>query len=377
MSLRFIGGLLLALALAACASDPIDPPDTPTSSTRPSTSGTPDEATRPPRLERVVDGLSSPVLITHAGDGTGDLYIVEQTGTVRVLRGGRGALQPFLDVADRIVSGNEQGLLGLAFHPSFEENGRFFINYTDTAGDTQIVEYEAEGGRVDEASARTVLTVDQPFSNHNGGHLAFGPDGALYVGMGDGGSGGDPEGNGQNPSALLGKLLRLDVDGSAEPEIWALGLRNPWRFSFDEPSGDLWIADVGQSEREEVNRVDASERGLNYGWNEMEGSACYEGACDPGRFVLPVTEYDHGVGCSITGGFVYRGEDVPALRGRYVFADYCSGTIFTIPAAAGTATAPQVLLSPGFAVSSFGIDEQNELYVVDHGGSVFRFVSST
>ena len=317
------------------------------------------------------------MFITHAGDGTGDLYVVEQTGTIRVLRGGRGKAEPFLDVTELIVSGGEQGLLGLAFHPSFEDNGRFFVNYTDTSGDTQIVEYETRGARADEGSARPLLTVEQPFANHNGGHVAFGPDGALYIGMGDGGSAGDPEGNGQDPNALLGKLLRLDVDGAAEPQIWALGLRNPWRFSFDEVSGDLWIADVGQSELEEVNRVDARSRGLNYGWNDMEGSACYEGGCDPERYVLPITEYSHDLGCSVTGGYVYRGEEVPSMAGVYVFADYCSGTIFSIPSDAAAPTEPRVLLSPGFSVSSFGVDEQGELYVVDHGGSVFRFVAST
>jgi glucose/arabinose dehydrogenase len=375
--LRFgrLVALLFLVILGACASDPVEPNVTPTTPRSSSTSIEVDPG--PPGLERVVDGLSSPVFLTHAGDGTGDLYVVEQTGTIRVLRGGRGAPHLFLDVTDRVVPGGEQGLLGLAFHPAFEDNGRFFVNYTDTSGDTQVVEYAARGGRADEDSARSWLTVDQPFSNHNGGHVVFGPDGALYVGMGDGGSGGDPEGNGQDPTALLGKLLRIDVDGSGEPQIWALGLRNPWRFSFDEPSGRLWIGDVGQGSLEEVNRVDASERGLNYGWNEMEGSSCYEGDCNTDRFVLPVTEYDHGAGCSITGGYVYRGDDVPALEGHYVFGDYCSGTIFSVPADIEGPTSPRVLLSPGFAVSSFGVDEQNELYVVDHGGAVFRFVAST
>lgn len=325
----------------------------------------------------MVGGLSAPVFVTHAGDGSGDLYIVEQTGTIKVLRGGRGSPRPFLDVSSEIVSGGEQGLLGLAFHPSFEDNDLFYVNYTDTAGDTQVVEYTASAGVADVTSARRLLTVQQPFSNHNGGHVAFGLDGALYVGMGDGGSAGDPEGNGQDPDALLGKMVRIDVDAGADPQIWALGLRNPWRFAFDEPTGTLWIADVGQNAIEEVNRVEASRRGVNYGWDVMEGSTCFETACDPARFELPLAEYDHDQGCSITGGYVYRGATVAALQGRYVFGDYCSGTIFTVRADAPRPAEPEVLLSPGFPISSFGVDEAKELYVVDHGGSVYRFTAST
>ena len=375
---KSLAAAIAVALLASCATDPVEevPSGGPTPR-RSSAAPSPAPEDGPPRLQRVVGGLSSPVGITHAGDGTGDLYIVEQTGTIRVLRGGRGEPQAFLDISDRVVAGGEQGLLGLAFHPGFEDNRRFFVNYTDTAGDTQVVEYRSDGATADEGSARVLLTVSQPFSNHNGGHLVFGPDRALYVGMGDGGAAGDPEGNGQDPNALLGKLLRIDVDASAEAEIWALGLRNPWRFSFDEPTGDLWIADVGQGALEEVNRVDASERGLNYGWNEMEGSSCFEGDCDPSRFVRPLTEYGHDEGCSVTGGHVYRGAEVDALRGLYVFADYCSGTIFTVPSDAEQPASPDVLLSPGFAVSSFGTDERGELYVVDHSGTIFRFVAST
>ena len=335
-----------------------------------------------------VDGLEAPLLATHADDGSGRVFILEQPGRVRVVKDGRLLDEPFLDISDRLVSGGEQGLLGLAFHPDYRTNGRFFVNYTDEAGDTVVSEF---GSRPDADSASesetVLLKIDQPYSNHNGGHLAFGADGYLYIATGDGGSGGDPHNNGQRLDTLLGKLLRIDVDrgrpyaipddnpfadGGGEPEIWAYGLRNPWRFSFD--SEHLWIADVGQNALEEVNRRRADEAGVNYGWNVMEGTDCYAaGDCDRSGLVLPVTEYSHEDGCSITGGFVYRGKTFPDMQGGYFFADFCSGNIWSVPSDASEPTRPVPMLASGRSISSFGLDEEEELYLVDMGaGEVLK-----
>ena len=344
-------------------------------------------------LEPFVDGLEGPLLLTHAGDGTGRFFVVEQNGTVRIVEDGELAEEPFLDISDKTEGGGEQGLLGLAFHPAFDRNGRFFVNYTDLEGDTIVAGYRAEGARADPASEQVLLKIEQPYPNHNGGHLAFGPDGYLYIASGDGGAGGDPQDNGQDRDALLGKLLRIDVDAGdpyaipsdnpfadgsdGAPEVWAYGLRNPWRFSFDEGSETLWVGDVGQGELEEINRVGSDEAGLNYGWNEMEGSRCYEGDdCDTSGKVLPVTEYGHDLGCSVTGGFVYRGSEFPKLNGAYFFADYCSGRIWAIDAAAEGPVEPTLLFSSERALSSFGLDEDGELYVTDIGaGEVLRVVA--
>ena len=345
-------------------------------------------------LEPVAEGLDSPLGVTHAGDGSGRLFIVEQTGAIRVMRDGEILEEPFLDVGGLIVAGGEQGLLGLAFHPDYARNGRFFVDYTDVNGDTVVAEYTVsdDPDRADEDSARTLLQVDQPFSNHNGGQLDFGPDGYLYIALGDGGSAGDPDGNGQNTGVLLGKLLRLDLDsgdpygippdnpfanGGGEPEIWAYGLRNPWRFSFDSKTDDLWIADVGQGEFEEINRRPAAAGGLNYGWDQMEGLECYEGGdCDPAGKIVPISGYDHDLGCSVTGGYVYRGKDFPELRGGYVFGDYCSGVIWAIDATEGEFTEPVELMSSGLSISSFGLDEVGELYLTDLArGELLQVVS--
>ena len=333
-------------------------------------------------LTGVVDGLEAPLLVTNAGDGSDRLFVVEQVGRIRVVDGELRP-EPYLDLSDRIQAGGEQGLLGLAFHPNVERNGRFFVNYTNTAGTTVVSEFTARPG-ADRApdEERMLLTIEQPYANHNGGHLAFGPDGYLYIGTGDGGSGGDPHNNGQRVDTLLGKLLRIDIDrgdpygiprdnpfadGGGEPEIWAFGLRNPWRFSFDE--GRIWIADVGQNSLEEVNRRRADEAGVNYGWNVMEASDCFEGGdCDRSGLVKPVTEYGHDDGCSITGGHVYRGEDFPDMRGGYFFSDYCSGMIWAFPAAATQRQEPIEMVASGMSISSFGLDEDGELYVTDLGG---------
>ena len=344
----------------------------------------------PQRLEVVVSGLDNPVHLT-APAGDARLFIVEQPGRIRVFRNGRLLDEPFLDIVSRVGSGGERGLLSMAFHPRYAENGYFFVNYTDRAGDTQIERYRVSGDadRADGGSAKTILTIDQPYSNHNGGHILFGPDGMLYVGTGDGGGGGDPQGNGQNLQALLGKILRIDVDtgdpyavpadnpfasgtGAQRREIWAVGLRNPWRMAFDD--GVLYIADVGQNQWEEINVAPAGQGGLNYGWNIMEGAHCYRASsCDRSGLLEPALEYDHGDGCSVTGGLVYRGSRFPGLSGHYFYADYCEGWVRSFRYADG---AVRDRREWGFGdhgqVLSFGADAEGELYVLTAGGDVLR-----
>lgn len=333
-------------------------------------------------LEPVAGGLASPLFATGAGDGSDRLLVVEQGGRIRILRDGRVLEQPFLDIGGRISAGGERGLLGLAFHPGFgDDEGRFYVNYTDLGGDTVVAEFltTADPDTADPGSERILLRIDQPFANHNGGALAFGPDGRLYIGTGDGGSGGDPHDNGQRLDTLLGKLLRLDVDSAgAGPEIWALGLRNPWRISFDRLTGDLWIGDVGQGAWEEIDRAKAGEgAGANYGWRVMEGRHCFSPrtGCDRSGLVLPVAEYSHADGCSVTGGYVYRGNASPALRGVYVFGDFCSGTIWGLSAGGPDRQEPIVLADTGHSISSFGEDDAGEVYLTDPAsGEVLRLV---
>ena len=341
-------------------------------------------------LQQLATGLDSPVSIAHAGDTR--LFITLQDGQVVVWDGTRILETPFLDIRDRTSKGGERGLLSVAFHPRYAENGFFFVNYTNTSGHTVIARYRVsdDPNRADVLSGQTVLTIEQPFSNHNGGQMQFGPDGYLYIGMGDGGSGGDPGNRAQTLSTLLGKMLRIDVDGdgyaippsnpfiantAARPEIWALGLRNPWRFSFDRSSGDLWIADVGQGDWEEVNlQPAASIGGENYGWRRMEGTHCFNPAsgCDTGNLVLPVIEYNHSGGaCSVTGGYVYRGASSPRLNGLYIYGDYCNGRIWGATRA-GTAVTSRELLDTDFLISTFGEDLNGELYVADHRGALYR-----
>lgn len=345
------------------------------------------------RLVEVVGGFSRPVLVTHAGDASGRLFIVEQYGRIWIYADGVLLPQPFLDVADRISTrGNEQGLLGLAFHPDYETNGLFFINYTDRDDDTIVARYRVSAddpNRADPASAALILKIAQPYRNHNGGHIAFGPDGYLYIGMGDGGSAGDPQGSGQNPAALLGKMLRIDVNAEPyaipadnpfvnaagfAPEIWALGLRNPWRFSFDRATGDLYIADVGQNAIEEVNFQPAgSSGGENYGWNFLEGTRVYSRAAAPAGLTAPFFEYPHPEGCSVTGGYVYRGERLPDLQGIYLFGDYCSGMVYASRRDGAGIWQTVRWLNTNEFISSFGEDEAGDLYLVGHAGSIFRF----
>jgi glucose/arabinose dehydrogenase len=347
-------------------------------------------------LEVLASGLSSPVFVTDAPGDPSRLFIVEKPGRIRVLRDATLLATPFLDLSSITSDGGERGLLGLAFHPRYATNGHFFVNHTDNAGNTRILRFSGSGDLADAASLEIVLEISQPYGNHNGGHLAFGPDGLLYIGMGDGGSAGDPDGNGQDLATLLGSMLRIDVDAlpysvpsdnpfvgdaGAAPEAWAYGLRNPWRFSFDRVTGDLWIGDVGQNAVEEVSFQSASSGGgENYGWNRLEGSRCYApAACDPSGTVLPVHEYEHGVGCSVTGGYVYRGSALPALTGRYLFADYCQGWVrsFAFDGSAVTDVLDHSdALGPLESIVSFGEDAAGELYIVSMAGTVYRLVPS-
>ncbi len=350
-------------------------------------------------LELVADGFSSPVYLT-APRGDPRLFIVEQAGTIRIIENGIVRPQPFLDIRNRIQSGGEQGLLGLAFHPSYAGNGWFYVNYTDTNGDTRIERYQvtADPYVADPASARLVLAIPQPFANHNGGMITFGPDGALYIATGDGGGSGDPGDNGQHLSTLLGKILRIDVDAQepyaiptdnpfrnvtgARGEIWAYGLRNPWRFSFDFEAERLFIADVGQNSWEEINVVPASRAGVNYGWNIMEGRHCRNASgCNTTDMTLPVLEYPNGdEGCSVTGGYVYRGDAIPEIRGHYFYSDFCGGWIRSFRVSGNTVTDQQEWDVGNIGmVLSFGEDAASELYVLTRGGAggrVFRFVRS-
>ena len=342
----------------------------------------------------VEGGLTRPTYVTHAGDDR--LFIVEQPGRIRIFKNGELLAQPFLDITDKVtIDGNEQGLLSVAFHPDYKNNGQFFVDYTrQKDGATVIERYTASSGdpdRADDQSGKVILTIAQPEANHNGGLIKFGPDGYLYVGMGDGGGKGDRHGsigNGQDRNSLLGKLLRIDVtnqDTFAIPptnpfgtEVWAYGLRNPWRFSFDRSTGDLYIADVGQNTYEEVNvQAAASAGGENYGWRIMEGLHCFnpQEGCDQAGLVLPIAEYSHDVGgCSITGGYVYRGLQYPALDGAYFFADYCTGYIWSLQRN-GDQWLMTKRLESGLQISSFGEDVNGEIYVINHGGAVYQVVA--
>ncbi len=341
----------------------------------------------------VVAGIPMPTCIANAGDGSGRLFLCEQGGRIRILAGGTLLAAPFLDVASRVSCCDERGLLSVAFPPDYAEKGHFYVDYTDANGDTVVARFRASADpdAADAASEETVIRIAQPYANHNGGQLAFGPDGYLYIGMGDGGSGGDPGNRAQNPAVLLGKLLRLDVESGASPyaippgnpfrnragyrpEIWALGLRNPWRFSFDRGTGDLWIGDVGQNAWEEIDREPAgSKGGVNFGWNLFEGSHPFEPGPGSPQTVPPAYEYSHSDGgCVVTGGYVYRGKDIPALAGSYVFADFCLGRLEALRISAGGK--PQVVeLGPVVEnIASFGEDATGELYALSLSGPVYR-----
>jgi glucose/arabinose dehydrogenase len=335
----------------------------------------------------VISGLELPVDIQNAGDGSGRMFIVEKRGRILIAKDDQLLPVPFLDIAGETDSqNNEQGLLGLAFHPDYARTGLFFVNYIDLNGNTVIARFHVstdDPNRADPASEVDLLHVDQPYANHNGGGLAFGPDGCLYIGLGDGGSAGDPTGNGQNLQTLLGKMLRIDVDhgelyavpldnpfvgGAGLPEIWAYGLRNPWRFSFDRLTGDLYIADVGQDAWEEIDLVTPGMiYGMNFGWNLFEGLAPYKGqARAKSTYAWPIYEYSHADGCSITGGYVYRGSAMPEWQGEYFFGDYCSGNVLGLVEMDGDTWQAKLLFTTGAQISTFGEDEAGEIYLADY-----------
>lgn len=346
-------------------------------------------------LERVATGLRRPLALEYApGDDRGRLFVVEQGGLIKILSGQAVADRPFLDLRRQVSRRhNEQGLLGLAFHPKFATNRRLFVNFTNRGGDTRVVEYRvdaADPDRVDPSTARAWLEIDQPWGNHNGGGLEFGPDGKLYIGTGDGGAAGDPLGSGQDRRSLLGKMLRIDVDTpGARPVIVQLGLRNPWRFHFDRETGDLYIGDVGQDRWEWVNvaaagAIDGPEAAINWGWNVTEGSRCFRGRdCDPSRFARPAIEYDHETGCSITGGEVYRGAAIPEIAGHYFYADYCTAIIRSFRWAGGGVRQHwdwKPVLDPRSrlaTLSSFGSDAAGELYLISLDGPIYKIVPGT
>jgi len=354
------------------------------------------------RLTKIAD-VPQPVLAIGAHDGTGRLFVVSKAGRIRIVNNGTVLATPFLDISSSVSKGGEQGLLGLAFHPSFKTNRKLYVDFTNAAGDTVIREYRASAGNpnvVDRASGRTLLTIHQPYANHNGGMLAFGPGGYLFIGMGDGGSGGDPGNRAQRIDTLLGKILRINVNGTSSKhqyliprsnpyvgrtgrnEIWQRGLRNPWRFSFDRTNGNLWIGDVGQNTYEEVDRAPKTSTGpgrnVNWGWRVMEGRHCYRPAtgCNRTGKKLPLTEYSHAANgrCAISGGYVYRGSAIPALAGWYVYGDYCSGEVWAVRATASAPATPVRLIGPGTGrlISGFGEGNGGELYLCDLNGTVYR-----
>lgn len=365
------------------------------------------------KLTSIATGLDDPLLVKSPPDDPARLIVAQRDGVIRLIENGQLVATPYLDISGRVLSGGERGLLGVAFHPSFAQNGRFFVHYsgdgtTAPNGSTVISEFVAgtqaapspNADTADPGSESVLLTVAQPYSNHNGGSIEFKPGGGnnLFIGLGDGGSGGDPQNNGQTLSTLLGKILRIDVDGSApgknygipsgnmsganvEPEIWSYGVRNPWRTTFDPCTGDMYVADVGQNQWEEINVEPANKgSGSNYGWRVMEGTHCYNpsSGCDQSGKVLPVAEYDHSSGCSVTGGHVYRGSSIAWLRGTYIYADYCSGRFWSFAWNGSQATGLAEItddINPSAAVkniTSFGQDAAGEIYVTSFNGQVYR-----
>jgi glucose/arabinose dehydrogenase len=325
-------------------------------------------------------GFDSPVYVTAPSSQPGKLYVVEQSGVIRVLVNGRLQAKPFLDIRSLVKSGGEQGLLSVAFHPRYARNHRLFVDYTDRRGDTRVVEYRSNGATTAlPRTAHRLLFVDQPFDNHNGGQLQFGPDGRLYVGMGDGGSGGDPGNRAQNLNVRLGKLLRLNVDKrGARWQVAGYGLRNPWRFSWDRRTHDLYIGDVGQNAWEEIDlRTPRQQRALsNYGWRVWEGRARFTAAqqVNPrGTLVFPLVVYSHSQGCSVTGGYVYRGRSVASARGRYFYGDFCSGTIWSVRTSRGKLTSgPRREPFSVSNLSSFGEDAAGEMYATSLDGTIYK-----
>lgn len=403
-TLRLLTSLIVVALVAGCGSPSPTVPPTPAGSPLagsavPASPSAP-RASIPVELadvalavEVVVDGLDDPVDVAAPGDGSGRLFVVERPGRIRVVSGGELLAAPFLDIEDRIVSGGERGLLGLAFHPDFPSDPRLFVDYTDLKGDTVIAEFrlDVRNGQVaDPGTERILIRIDQPFANHNGGAVAFGADGRLYAATGDGGSAGDPQGNGRRLDTLLAKVLRIDVDGppesverpyaipddnpfvnvpDARPEIWLTGLRNPWRMRFDEETGDLWIGDVGQGSWEEIDVAPAGDGGLDFGWNRMEGFHCYEprDGCDESGLTLPVAEYGHGLGCAVIGGVVVRDPSQPALNGRYLFSDSCSGNFWLLDSSGSGPREPVLAAETGRSISSIGLADDGTVVATDLG----------
>jgi glucose/arabinose dehydrogenase len=394
--------VVAVLVLGACDTGPATPANpVPTSSAGPAApdgGGRPGPAAAAVRVDPVATGFAQPVFVTGSGDGSGRLFVVEQPGRIRVMANGSAASAPFVDIADRVTAGGEQGLLGLAFPPGFgPDQPRVWVHYSGDRGATTISELSlATGGSaLDPASERVILTEPQPYANHNGGWIGFDADGLLLIGLGDGGSGGDPENRASDPADLLGKVLRIDVlgppvgqpygipadnpyaGGGGRPEVFEIGLRNPFRASVDGATGDIWIGDVGQGSWEEVDVARAGVGGLDFGWRRWEGRHCYNPStgCDPAGVTMPVTEYGHGEGCSVIGGVVYRGEAIPALRGAYLFSDYCSGTLWAVDAGLDAPQVPVTLLETGSSISSIGLGDDGEVYLADvAGGRVLKLV---
>ncbi len=336
-------------------------------------------------LTRIHRGLSKPLgLEFFVGDSRARLFVVEQTGTIRAIEAGVVSKRPLLDIRKLISKRhNEQGLLGLAFHPEFKTNRHFYVNYTDKKGSTRVVQYTASAGDVLQAvpaSAQLLLKIEQPWGNHNGGGIEFGPDGLLYVGMGDGGAADDPKRAGQNPNTRLGKMLRVDVK-SKKVETIQSGLRNPWRFSFDRKTGDLYIGDVGQNKWEEIDVVAPKDiEGANFGWSVWEGNHCFRKKnCAGTNMIPPAVEFGHGTGCSVTGGVVYRGNDLPSLQGAYFYSDYCTAIVRSFRWEDGVVSDHwdwKSALDPRFRlaeVSSFAEDEAGEIYLISSSGSIYKF----
>jgi glucose/arabinose dehydrogenase len=381
VSARALFCLTSLVLLTACGSST----DTSTAPSLPP-SGSP-----PLKLETVVSGLASPLYLTSP-PGDARLFVVEQAGQIRIVQNGALVSTPFLNISQKISYGGERGLLGLTFDPQYASNGYFYVYFTAPNGDITVERYTVSAGDpniADMAFAPVITIPHQQFGNHNGGQLAFGPDGYLYIGTGDGGGGGDPLGNAQSGRSLLGKMLRLDVSSlpykipptnpyiassSRAPEIWAYGLRNPWRFSFDSITSTVFIGDVGQNAREEINVADTNGAGLNYGWNITEGMICYAAsACDIAGITLPVVDHARADAVSITGGYVYRGNNIPELRGTYLYGDFGKGWVKSFVYANGAATEqkdwPTLQTS---SLASFGVDSAGEMYIVSLGGTIFR-----